>query len=56
MLPSRYAQTLVSNIQAAGGTADLWLPPGTHHVGAMFDFTEDYAKRLTAFFDSHLRQ
>jgi len=56
VLPSRYAQMLVDTIQAAGGHADLWIPPGTQHVGAMFDYPEDYAKRLTAFFDAHLRQ
>ncbi len=54
--PSRYAQILADALRANGGTVDLWLPPGTMHVGAMFDYPDDYAKRLTTFFDSYLRQ
>ena len=54
--PSRYSQMLADALRANGGMVDLWLPPGTMHVGAMFDFPADYAKRLTAFFNSDLRQ
>ena len=55
VLPSRYAEVLVSAIREAGGEAALWLPPGTQHVGAMFSDPDDYAQRLTTFFDAHLR-
>jgi dipeptidyl aminopeptidase/acylaminoacyl peptidase len=54
--PSRYSQILADALREYGGTVDLWLPPGTQHVGAMFDFPQDYAKRLGTFFDAHLRQ
>ncbi|MEO8395375.1 MAG: hypothetical protein ABI700_20435, partial [Chloroflexota bacterium] len=54
--PSRYSQILADALRANGGIVDLWLPPGTMHVGAMFDFPNDYAKRLTSFFAAHLRQ
>ena len=55
VLPSRYAQVLVDAIHASGGDAELWLVAGAQHVGAMFAYPDEYAQRLTAFFDAHLR-
>ena len=53
--PSRYSQILADALRTNGGTVDLWLPLGTQHVGTMFAYPEDYAKRLAAFFNAHLR-
>jgi dipeptidyl aminopeptidase/acylaminoacyl peptidase len=53
-LPSRYGQALVDAIRATGDPAELWILPGTQHVGEMFDFPAEYAQKLTAFFGANL--
>ncbi len=54
VLPSRYAEAMVSAIRATGSPVELWIPPGSQHVGAMFDHTAEYEQKLLAFFAAHL--
>lgn len=42
--------------QQAGTNAELWIVDGTEHVEAMFRDPQEYEERITAFFDSALRE
>ncbi len=50
LLPVHHAYTLMDAIPQA----ESWIAPGSAHVGAMFDYTEEYEQKLTAFFQKNL--
>jgi fermentation-respiration switch protein FrsA (DUF1100 family) len=50
-----YASDLADAVRAAGGTPEVWISEGATHVQAMFIETEEYERRLIAFFDAVLR-
>lgn len=50
LLPVHHAYTLIDAIPQA----ESWIAPGSAHVGAVFDYTEDYEQKLTAFFQKNL--
>lgn len=53
-LSVQYASDLAEAIRANGGEVEPWIVAGSGHVGAMFDYTEEYEKRLVAFFRNNL--
>lgn len=44
----------VAMYEAAGEPRELWLMPRSHHARCLRDEPEEYARRVTAFFDRHL--
>lgn len=50
LLPVHHAYTLIGAIPQA----ESWIAPGSAHVGAMFDYTDEYEQKLTAFFEKAL--
>ena len=50
-----YASDLADAVRAAGGTPEVWIIDGATHVQAMFIETEEYERRLVAFFDGALQ-
>ncbi len=54
-LSVQYAYDLANAIHAQGGAVTLWIVPGSDHIEAMNDHTEEYETRLVQFFtDSFL--
>jgi dipeptidyl aminopeptidase/acylaminoacyl peptidase len=53
-LSVQYAYDLADAIRASGGAVEPWIVPGSGHVAAMFNHTEEYAERLVAFFRDNL--
>jgi dipeptidyl aminopeptidase/acylaminoacyl peptidase len=46
-----FAQDLAEAVRADGGTVEPWIIEGATHVEGMFIETEEYERRLLAFFD-----
>ncbi len=53
-IPPKHATLLAGAIRAAGGAVDPWILPGVGHVRAAFLATEEYERRLVAFFSAEL--
>lgn len=54
LLPVKHAYALADAVRASGGQVEPWIAPGSGHVGAMFDYTDDYEERLVTFFTNTL--
>lgn len=50
LLPVKHAYTLIDAIPQA----ESWIAPGSPHIGAMFDYTDEYEQKLIAFFQKNL--
>jgi fermentation-respiration switch protein FrsA (DUF1100 family) len=53
LCPSTETRALLA---AAGPTATIWTVPGAEHIGARFTYPDEYAYRLTSFFNTNLAQ
>lgn len=51
-IPVEHAEDLH---RAAGEPKELWAVPGSDHAAVRFDHSEEYIRRVLAFFDEHLR-
>ena len=53
-LSVQYAYDLANAVHAHGWPVNLWIVPGSAHIEAMFDYTEEYETRLVQFFTDSL--
>jgi uncharacterized protein len=54
IVPIEQAHMLIDALQTADGSFQFWITDGSEHVGSMFDYTEEYEKRLVRFFTESL--
>jgi dipeptidyl aminopeptidase/acylaminoacyl peptidase len=55
-LSVQYASDLAEAVRTAGGQVEPWIIAGSGHVQGMFNETEEYERRLSAFFSEALGQ